>query len=47
MCSLVASDRLQDNKKDDESSIVDREIPNYATVKSLKSLGPTFNFIDI
>ena len=47
MCSLVASDRLQDNKKYDESSIGDREIPNDATVKALKSLGATFNFIDI
>ena len=47
MCSLVAHDRSQDNKKDDEISIGDREIPNYATVKALKLLGATFNFIDI
>ena len=47
MCSLVAHDRLQDNKKDDESSIGDREIPNDATVKVLKSSGATFTFIDI
>ena len=46
MCSLVAHDRLQENKTDDESSIGDREIRNDATVKSLKSLGATFNFID-
>ena len=46
MCSLVAHDRMQDNKQDDESSIGDRVIPNYATVKELKSLGATFNFID-
>ena len=45
MCSLVAHDRLQENKTDDESSIGDREIPNDATVKALKSLGATFNFI--
>ena len=36
MCSLVAYDRLQENKIDDESSIGDREIPNDATVKALK-----------
>ena len=35
MCSLVDHDRLQDNKKDDESSIGDREIPNDTTVKVL------------
>ena len=46
MCSLVAHDRQQENKTDDESSIGDREIPNDATVKALKSLGDTFNFID-
>ena len=46
MCSLVAHDRMQDNKQDDESSIGDRVIPNDATVKALKSLGATFNFID-
>ena len=46
MCSLVAHDRLQENKPDDESSIGDRVIPNAATVKALKSLGATFNFID-
>ena len=33
MCYLVAHDRMQDNKQDDESSIGDRVIPNYATVK--------------
>ena len=47
MCSLVAHDRLQENKPDDEISIGDRVIPNDATVKSLISLGVTFNFIDI
>ena len=47
MCSLVANDRMQENKPDYESSIGDRVIPNDATVKSLKSLGATFNFIDI
>ena len=47
MCSLVAHDRMQDNKQDDESSIGDREIPKDATVKVLNSLGATFNFIDI
>ena len=46
MCSLVSRDRLQENKADDESSIGDRLIPNDATVKALKSLGATFNFID-
>ena len=44
MCSLVAHDRMQDNKQDDESSIGDREILKYATVKAL---GATFNFIYI
>ena len=33
-------------KRDDKISIGDRVIPNDATVKSLKSLGATFNFID-
>ena len=47
MCSLVAHDRMQDNKQDGEISIGDRLIPNDATVKALKSLGATFNFIDI
>ena len=47
MCSLVAHDRLQENEQDYESSIGDREIPKYATVKALNSLGATFNFIDI
>ena len=47
MSSLVSHDRLQENKTDDESSIGDRVIPNDATVKALKSLGATFNFIDI
>ena len=44
---LVSHDRIQDNKQDDESSIGDRVIPNDATVKAIKSLGATFNFIDI
>ena len=47
MCSLVAHNSVQDNKKDDESRIGNRVIPNDATVKALKSLGATFNFIDI
>ena len=36
MCSLVAHDRMQENKTDDESSIGDRVIPNDSTVKALK-----------
>ena len=47
MCSLVSHDRLQTDYKYDEISIGDRAIPNDATVKELKSLGATFNFIDI
>ena len=47
MCSLVARYRLKTYYKDDESSIGDREIPNDATVKELKLLVATFNFIDI
>ena len=47
MCSLVARDRLEPDYKDYESSIDDREIPNDATIKSLESLGATFNFIEI
>ena len=47
MCSLVAHDRLEPDYKYDESSIGDRAIPNDATVKELKSLGATFNFIAI
>ena len=38
---------MQDNKQYYEISIGDRVIPNDATVKSLKSLGATFSFIDI
>ena len=47
MCSLVAHDRLQTDHKDDERSIGNRAIPNDTTVKELKSLRATFNFIDI
>ena len=47
ICSLFAHDRMQDNKQDYESNVSDRVIPNDATVKELKSLGATFNFIDI
>ena len=47
MCSLVAHDRMENNKQYDESSIGDIEIPTDATVKELNSLGATFNFIDI
>ena len=47
MCSLVSHDRLKTDYKYDEISISDRSIPNDATVKELKSLGATFNFIDI
>ena len=47
MCSLVDHDRFQTDYKDNESSISDISIPNNATVKELKSLGATFNFIDI
>ena len=47
MCSLVAYGRLETDYKEDERSIGDRAIPNDATVKELKSLGDTFNFIDI
>ena len=47
MCFLVAHDRVEPDYKDDGSSIGDREIPNDATIKTLKSLGATFNFIDI
>ena len=47
MCSLVAHDRMQENKPDYERSIGDRVITNDATVKALESLGATFNFIDI
>ena len=36
MCSLVAHDRLQEHKPDDESIIGDRVTPNDATVKALK-----------
>ena len=46
-CSLVAHYRLEPYYKDDESSIGDRVIPNDTTIKTLDSLGATFNFIDI
>ena len=47
MCSLVAHDRLQLDYDDDVRIIGDRAIPNDATIKTLESLGATFNFIDI
>ena len=47
MCSFVAHDRLQDNEEDDESSLGDLKIQKDETVKSLNSLGDTFNFIEI
>ena len=47
MCYLVAHDRLAPDYKDNESSIGDRSIINDATIKNLKSLGATFNFIDV
>ena len=47
MCYLYAHDRLEPDYKDDEISIGDRSIPNDATIKTLDSLGATFNFIDI
>ena len=46
MSSLVAHDRLQENKPDDERSIGDRVIPNDVRVNALRPLGATFNFID-
>ena len=47
MCSLVAHNSLEPDYKDHESSISDRAIPNDAAIKTLNSLGATFNFIDI
>ena len=47
MCYLVSHDRLEPDYKEDEISIGDRAIPNDATVKKSKSVGATFNFIDI
>ena len=47
MCSLVVHDRLEPYNKDNSSSIGDRAIPNDATIKTLDSLGATFNFIDL
>ena len=47
MCYLVARDRLQPDYEDDVISIGDRTIPNDVTIKTLESLGATFNFIDI
>ena len=47
ICSLVAHDRLQLYYKDYEISIGDMEIPNDATIKTLESLGATYNFIYI
>ena len=47
ICYLVAHDRLQTDYNDNERSIGNREIPNDATVKELKALGATFNFIYI
>ena len=47
MCYLVDHYRLQLYYKYYERSIVDRVIPNDATIKTLEALGATFNFIDI
>ena len=47
MCSLVAHERMKNNKQYDGSSISNKEIPKDATVKALNSLGATFNFIEI
>ena len=47
MCSLVSHDRLEPDYEDYVSIIGDRAIPNDATIKTLESLGATFNFIDI
>ena len=47
MCSLVAHDILQLDYKDDERSIGDRSIPDYATIKSLEESGATINLIYI
>ena len=47
MCSLVAHDTLEPDYKYDESSIVDRAIPNDVTIKTIYSLGATYNFIYI
>ena len=43
----LASYHEQDNEQYEESSNVNRVIPNDAKVKSLNSLGATFNFIYI
>ena len=47
MCSLVAHNKMQPYYEDDEISLGDRELPKYATPKSLTELGATLNFIDI
>ena len=47
MCYLVAHDRLQPDYEDDIISIGDRAILNDETIKILKALGATFNFIEI
>ena len=47
MCSLVAHYRLQPDYEDDVISIGDKAVPNDATIKTLETLGDTFNFIDI
>ena len=47
ICSLVAHDRLQPDYEDGVISIGDKAVPNDATIKTLETLGATFNFIDI
>ena len=47
MCSLFANDKIQPDYEDDKISIGDRSIPKNATIKALKSLSATLNFIDI
>ena len=47
MCSLVVHDKIQLDYEIDEIIIGDSLIPKDATIKSLKALGATPNFIDI
>ena len=47
MCSLVEHDKIKPAYEDNEISIGNRSIPKNATIKDLKSLSATLNFIDI
>ena len=47
VCSIVANDKKQPAYENYEISIGDRLTTKHVTTEALKSLGATFNFIEI